>query len=80
MSGRISSRSGNDLNTPAIFFASTSTQSGSPTWPAISIAFWMRKLLAGLLTNTYIESPALIWADGMLTILPFTSMLLWLTS
>ena len=38
MSGRISSRSGNDFKTPDIFFASTSTQSGRPTWPAISIA------------------------------------------
>jgi len=48
MSGRMSSRSGNDLRVPAIFFASTSTQSGKPTWLAISNAFWMRSCFLAL--------------------------------
>src|SRR5438067_5276793 len=71
MSCANSERSGAPLNVPVIFFGSTSTHDGKPTFSASCSASWMRSCDFALsVVDT--TSPARSNADGTFCTLPFT--------
>ena len=71
MSWANSERSGAPLNVPVIFFGSTSTHDGNPTFSASCSASWMRSCPFAL-SVVATTSPARSSADGTFSTLPLT--------